>query len=116
MILSALIRKRETVGVATAIPAISATQPNEGAATVARIATVAVANPTEAKTANADASWCWWLAYSETKHLVVYFHPEATRAEVLERYPGVLVAEPYIPPTTSHTQLATIEGDQHGKY
>jgi hypothetical protein len=39
------------VNLATAIPAISATQPKGEAATVARIATVAVANPEEAKTA-----------------------------------------------------------------
>ena len=45
--LSSLIRKRGTGGIATAIPAISATRPNKGPATVARIATVAVANPDE---------------------------------------------------------------------
>ena len=50
MTLSALIRKRDTGKVATAIPAISATQPKREAATVARIATVAVANPKEEKT------------------------------------------------------------------
>lgn len=53
MTLSALIRKRDTGNLATAIPAISATQPKGEAATVARIATVAVANPREPK---ADAS------------------------------------------------------------
>lgn len=106
-LLSALIQKRETRKAATAIPAIPATQPNEGAATVARIATVAVANPTEAKTENDAASWCWWLAFSETEHLIVYFHPEATRADVLERYPGVLVAEPYTPPETTADLLPT---------
>jgi hypothetical protein len=51
MTLSALIRKRDTGNLATAIPAISATQPKGDAATVARIATVAVANPKEEKTA-----------------------------------------------------------------
>lgn len=51
MTLSNLIRKRDTVGIATAIPAISATQPKGEVATVARIATVAVANPKEEKTA-----------------------------------------------------------------
>jgi hypothetical protein len=49
--IAALIRKRDTGNVATAIPAISATQPKGEAATVARIATVAVANPKEEKTA-----------------------------------------------------------------
>jgi hypothetical protein len=56
MTLSALIRKSATVKVATAIPAISATQPGEVSETVARIATVAVANPTERKTANDAAN------------------------------------------------------------
>lgn len=51
MTLSTLIRKRDTGNLATAIPAISATQPKGGAAAVARIATVAVANPKEEKTA-----------------------------------------------------------------
>ena len=46
MTLAALIRKRESGKVATATPAISATQQGETAETVARIATVAVANPT----------------------------------------------------------------------
>ncbi len=45
MSLSDLIRKRSTNHLATAIPAIPATQPHGEAATVARIATVAVANP-----------------------------------------------------------------------
>ena len=54
MTLSSLIRKRDTGSIATAIPAISATQPKGEAATVARIATVAVANPPEAKADTPD--------------------------------------------------------------
>jgi hypothetical protein len=46
MTLSALIQKSEIVEVATAIPAIPATQATWEWATVAKIATVAVANPT----------------------------------------------------------------------
>jgi hypothetical protein len=51
MILVALIRKRESGRVATAIPAIAATQSKGVSITVARVATVAVANPTKTKTA-----------------------------------------------------------------
>jgi hypothetical protein len=51
MTLAALIRKREPGKDATAIPATPAIQPKEDAESVARIATVAVANPTAAKTA-----------------------------------------------------------------
>ena len=54
MTLSALIRKRDTRNLATAIPAISATQPKGESATVARIATVAVANLPKAKAATPD--------------------------------------------------------------
>jgi hypothetical protein len=50
MTLSALIRKRDTGNLATAIPAIFATQPKREIATVARIATVAVASPEKQKT------------------------------------------------------------------
>jgi len=52
VILSELIRgKRKSEEVATAIPAISAIPPTGEAATVARIATIAVANRMEAKPA-----------------------------------------------------------------
>lgn len=51
--------------------------------------------------ADTAACWCWWLAFSETEHKIVYFHPDATQAEVLQRYSGVLVAEPYDPTKAS---------------
>ena len=54
MSIANLIRKRTPGESATAIPAISATQPKGGAATVARIATVAVADPPEAKAVTPD--------------------------------------------------------------
>jgi len=92
--LSALIRKRDTGNIATAIPAISATQPKGEAATVARIATVAVANPTEAKTANAVTSWGWLLHFADREPLEVYCNPDATHAGILDRYPDALAAEP----------------------
>ncbi len=101
-LLSALIQKRETRKAATAIPAISATQPKEGAATVARIATVAVANPTDAKTTDAVTSWGWLLHFADREPLEVYCNPDATHAEILERYPDALAAEP-IPERTRRT-------------
>lgn len=51
MSLANLIRKREPKAFATATPATFATQLGERAATVARVATVAVANSPEGKTA-----------------------------------------------------------------
>lgn len=91
-LLSALIQKRETRNAATATPAIFATQPKAG--TVARVATVAVANLTEAKTANAATSWTWLLHFSDSDPLEVYCNPDATHAAILKRYPDALAAEP----------------------
>ena len=54
--LAALIRKRTPGKLATAIPAIPATQPTVKPASVARIATVAVASPADAKTATDTAT------------------------------------------------------------
>ena len=67
MSLSSLIRRKiKPAGVATAIPAISATQPKGEAGTVARIATVAVANPGAAPlTANEETAIRAWLALIE---------------------------------------------------
>ena len=81
MTLSALIRKRDHGNLATAIPAISATQPEGNAATVARIATVAVAMPMQGQTvpmaADEEAAIRAWLAMIEETD-------PATIAEVIE--------------------------------
>ena len=55
-------------------------------------------------------SWCWWLAFSESEHLITYHHPPATRAEVLAKYPRVLVAEPFEPVAAPQTEgfLSTV--------
>lgn len=90
MSLAELIRKRRSVPVATAIPAIPATDGREFAGTVARIATVAVANPTEPK----DESYLWVLHFADREPLTVAFSPAATDVEVLNAYPDALAAEP----------------------
>lgn len=106
MTLSSLIRKRDTRGTATAIPAISATQPKGEAATVAKIATVAVANPKEEKTEppakvgageTATASRWWLIHYLDRDPQAVGSCPEATHAEMLERHPDAVAAEPFTP-------------------
>ena len=125
MTLSAMIRKRDTGNPATAIPAISATQPKGGAATVARIATVAVANPKKEKTAppakvgagdTATASRWWLIHYPDLDPLEVACCPEATHAEVLEIYPDAVAAEPFTPsirqpsaPLTAEEETAILE-------
>jgi hypothetical protein len=92
MTLAALIRKRQTEKVATAIPAIPATQPGEKAGTVAGIATVAVANPTEPETApmssrerNAIRAWLDFINE----------HDPLTISEMLEKAENVLDARRY---------------------
>lgn len=89
-----LRQKRESRQLATAIHAIRATQPNHGEATVAKIATVAVANPTNAKTVDVAASWAWLLHFADREPLEVYCNPDATHVGILERYPDALAAEP----------------------
>jgi hypothetical protein len=90
MTLSALIRKREPERLATAIPATFATHGIVSGGTVARIATVAVANPTEAKTA-----FRWWLVhYPDREPVQVACFPDATLAEIMERRPDAIAAEP----------------------
>lgn len=106
MTLSSLIRKRDTGNLATAISAIPATQPKGEAATVARIATVAVANPTEEKTApppkvgtgeTATASRWWLIHYPDRDPVEVACCPDATHADILERHPDAVAAEPFTP-------------------
>ena len=116
MSLSNLIRRKsEPVGFATAIPAIPATQPEREAATVARIATVAVANPKEEKTTEklgagetaATAEDClavaasrWWLIhYPDRDPVEVSCTPDATHADILAWHPDAVAAEPFTPTT-----------------
>lgn len=106
MTLSALIRKREAGSLATAIPAISATQPKGEAGTVARIATVAVAKPKKEKTAppakvgagdTATASRWWLIHYTDRDPVEVACYPDGTHADILERHPDAIAAEPFTP-------------------
>lgn len=120
MTLSTLIRKRDTGNLATAIPAISATQPNGEAATVARIATVAVANPKDEKTAHppivgagdtATASLWWLIHYPDRDPVEVACCPEATYADILEWHPDAVAAAPFIPTIRQPSAPLTAEGE-----
>ena len=87
--------------------------PRGRAATVARIATVAVANPKEEKTAppakvgageTTTASRCWLIHFADRDPMQVTCIPEATHAEILERHPDAVAAEPHLDhPATSGT-------------
>lgn len=96
MTLSALIRKRDTGNLATAIHAISATQHSEDAATVARIATVAVANPKEEKPDTAEY-FKWQMHFTNRNPMTVTFSPEVSHGEALAAYPDAVAAEPCTP-------------------
>jgi hypothetical protein len=92
MTLAALIRKNESVRFATATPATVATLEGEKVRTVASVATVSVANPPETKTALASR---WWLVhFLDGAPVEVWTDPPATHAEILERHPDAIAAEP----------------------
>ena len=104
--LSSLIRKRETGGIATAIRAIPATDGWDNGGTVARIATIAVANPKQGQTVppakvgageTATASRWWLIHYPDRNPVEVAYCYEASHADVLERYPDAIAAEPFTP-------------------
>jgi hypothetical protein len=107
MKLANLIRaKNQPVAVATAIPAIPAIHGHKKGGTVARIATVAVASPTSEKTAppakvspgdTATASRWWLIHYPDRDPVEVACCPEATHADILERHPDAVAAEPFTP-------------------
>ena len=105
MTLSALIRKRSTGNLATAIPAISATQPKGEAATVARIATVAVANPKEEKiappvkasTSEPATASRWWRIHYPDRDPVSVCTTGATHDEMMRWDSGAIAAEPFTP-------------------
>lgn len=114
------LREKRTGNLATAIPAISATQPKGVAGTVARIATVAVANPKEEKTAppakvgagdTATASRWWLIHYPDRDPVEVACCPEATYAEILERHPDAVAAEPFTPTIRQPSAPLTAEDE-----
>jgi hypothetical protein len=118
MSLSNLIRgKSEPVGFATATPATFATLEGGNVRTVASVATVAVAKPPQGQTAplpkvgagdtappakvspgdTATASRWWLIHYPDRDPVEVACCPEATHADILERHPDAVAAEPFTP-------------------
>ncbi len=98
MNLSDLIHpKNSKVGLAAAIPAIPATDGWGDGLVVARIATVAVANPRNEKAANSDTESeprrLWLIRHDDGRLVSHSFTPPATDAEVRGWYPGALAIE-----------------------
>ena len=112
------LREKRTGNLATAIPAISAIQPKGEGVTVARIATVAVANPTEEKTSlpakvrpgDTATAYRWWRIHYPDRVVEVSFNPEATHAEILEWHPDAVAAESFTP--TVRQPLAPLTADE----
>jgi hypothetical protein len=140
--LANLIRKRDTVSLATAIPAISAisaAQPKGKAATVARIVTVAVANPQNPKSASPATvariagiavanpqeeksappakvgagdtvtAFRWLIHYPDRDPVEVACWPDATGADILEQHPDAVAAEPLAPTIRQPSAPLTLE-------
>ena len=107
MSLSNLIRRKsEPVGFATATPATFATLEGGKGGTVASVATVAVAKSPQGQTAppakvspgdTATASRWWLIHYPDRDPVEVACCPEATHADILERHPDAVAAEPFTP-------------------
>lgn len=115
MSLASLIRgKSASDKFATATPAISATQPKGEAATVARIATVAVAKADEARvedTAPPVRATHWLLHFPDREPLESWLAPAVTLDEVLAAEPDAVAAEPLAVRTGTRT-ATVIERDE----
>lgn len=107
MTLAALIRKREPGKLANANPAKAANDGQGEGEPLAGLAALALANPTDAKTADAVTSWGWLLHFADREPLEVYCNPDATHAGILERYPDALAAEP-IPERITPAEAETV--------
>jgi hypothetical protein len=106
MRLSNLIRGKNGIkDVATATLATVATVATldfKNTGTVAKVATVAVANSEKRKTASLKEPdpgdmavfWCWLLHFTDRDPLTVTFSPAVSHAEALEQYPDAVAAEP----------------------
>ncbi|MDP2830383.1 MAG: hypothetical protein Q8O37_17490 [Sulfuricellaceae bacterium] len=96
MSLANLIRKRDTGNLATAIPAIPATRRGTSGGAVARIATIAVANPITRETDPAPDTrhFRWLIHFPDRDPVETTCLPEPTHAEVMAMYPDAIAAEP----------------------
>ena len=121
MSLSNLIRgKSEPVRFATATPATFATHEGERGRTVASVATVAVAMFPQGQTEppakvgagdTATASRWWRIHYPDRDPLEVACCPDATHAEILERHPDAVAAEPFTPTIRQPSAPLTVEAE-----
>jgi hypothetical protein len=106
MSLLSRLRDKQAGKVATATPATFATQEWERERTVASVAIVTVAkspqgqaaSPAKVSAGDTATAFRWWLIhYLDRDSLQVTCCPEATHAEILERHPDAVAAEPFTP-------------------
>jgi hypothetical protein len=106
MSLLSRLRDKQAGKIATATPATFATQAGGERRTVASVATVAVAKFPQVQTASlakvgagdtATASRWWLIHYLDRDPVEVACCPEATHADILERHPDAVAAEPFTP-------------------
>jgi hypothetical protein len=106
MSLLSRLREKQAGKVATATPATFATQEGERGRTVASVATVTVAKSPQGQTGSpakvgagdtATASRWWLIHYPDRDPVEVACCPEANHADILERHPDAVAAEPFTP-------------------
>ncbi len=106
MSLLSRLREKQAGKIATATPATLATKEEVKGRTVARVATVTVAKAPQAETSSpakvgadgtAPTSRWWLIHYIDRDPVEVACCPEATHAEILERHPDAIAAEPFTP-------------------
>jgi hypothetical protein len=118
MSLLSRLREKQAGKVATATPATFATQAEGERRTVASVATVAVAKFPQVQTASpakvspgdtATVSRWWLIHYPDRDPLESVCNPPATHAEILERHPEAVAAEPFTPAIRQPSEPLTAE-------
>ena len=98
------LREKRAERFATATPATIATLSKERGRTVASVATVTVAKPTEGQPAPPSpvgagdtpsiTSWGWLIHYADREPVECYICPVVTYAELMQLRPDAIGAEP----------------------
>lgn len=110
MSLYSRLREKQSGKLATATSATVATQARTHGPTVANVATVTVVNPRKSTlepipalskrvgAGDTATAFPWWLIhYTDRDPVEVACCPDATHAEILERHPDAIAAEPFTP-------------------
>jgi len=106
MSLLSRLREKQAGKIVTATPATFATQEGGRGRIVASVATVTVAKSPQGQTTSptivspgdtATASRWWLIHYPDRDPVEVACCPEATHADILERHPDAVAAEPFTP-------------------